>query len=79
MLIRLLILLVVIYALIFVLKSLWAARRQRSKQSGGRFQTDGEEMVLDPQCGSYLPKGEAILQEGRYFCSRECASLYLSR
>jgi uncharacterized protein len=79
MLTRLLFLLLVIFALILVLKALWTARRQRSKKFTGRFQADGEEMVLDPQCGSYLPKGEAILQEGRYFCSRQCANLYLSR
>lgn len=38
-----------------------------------------EEMVLDPQCQSYLPKGEAILRQGHYFCSEECAKLYLAR
>jgi hypothetical protein len=38
-----------------------------------------EEMVLDPQCQSYVPKGEAIYQGGNYFCSRECARLFLSR
>jgi len=38
-----------------------------------------EEMVLDPQCRSYLPKGEAIPRGGHYFCSEECAIAYLSR
>jgi hypothetical protein len=36
-----------------------------------------EEMVLDPQCKSYLPKSEAMLRGGEYFCSERCASLYL--
>ncbi|MEK6562360.1 MAG: hypothetical protein AABZ59_04185 [Candidatus Binatota bacterium] len=36
-------------------------------------------MVLDPQCRSYLAKGEAILRSGRYFCSDECAKVYLAR
>ena len=40
---------------------------------------DGEEMVLDPQCHSYIPKSDAITQSGRYFCSQECARLYLTR
>jgi len=35
-------------------------------------------MVLDPQCRSYLAKGEAILRSGRYFCSDECAKVYLA-
>ena len=39
----------------------------------------GEEMVLDPQCRSYLPKGAALLRGGNYFCSEQCATLYLAR
>jgi len=39
----------------------------------------GDEMVLDPQCQTYVPKGEAFWQQGKYFCSRECARLFLSR
>jgi YHS domain-containing protein len=38
-----------------------------------------DEMVLDPQCQTYVPKAEAIPQDGNYFCSRECAKLFLSR
>lgn len=41
--------------------------------------SDGEEMVLDPQCRCYVPKRSAYTQQGRYFCSPECAKLYLSR
>jgi YHS domain-containing protein len=36
-------------------------------------------MILDPQCQTYVPKRDAILQAGNYFCSRECANLFLSR
>ena len=35
-------------------------------------------MVLDPQCRSYLPKGSALLRGGYYFCSEQCATLYLN-
>ncbi|MGH7824039.1 MAG: PP0621 family protein [Candidatus Binatia bacterium] len=79
MLIRLVLFLGIICALILVLRAFFASRRQRSKQFNHAARRDAEDMVLDPQCGAYLPKGEAILQEGRYFCSRECANLYLSR
>jgi hypothetical protein len=37
-----------------------------------------EEMVLDPQCQSYLPRSEATLRAGHYFCSEQCARLYLA-
>jgi hypothetical protein len=38
-----------------------------------------DDMVLDPQCQTYVPKNEAISQQGNYFCSRECARLFLLR
>jgi YHS domain-containing protein len=36
-------------------------------------------MVLDPQCQSYITKSNAVAVAGRYFCSQECAQLYLGR
>jgi YHS domain-containing protein len=36
-------------------------------------------MVLDPQCHSYVPKSDAVFRSGQYFCSQECARLYLAR
>lgn len=40
----------------------------------------GEEMVRDPQCGTYLPKAEAVEVRlaGRthFFCSAECGQAY---
>jgi YHS domain-containing protein len=36
-------------------------------------------MVLDPQCNTYVPKSEAIARGGEFFCSEECARLYLAR
>lgn len=35
-------------------------------------------MVLDPQCRLYFLKADGISREGHYFCSEECARLYLS-
>lgn len=52
-------------------------KRQRNLRSQERSK-EPEEMVLDPQCQSYLAKGEAILRSGHYFCSEECAKTYLS-
>lgn len=37
-----------------------------------------EELVFDPQCQSYVPRKDAIAQAGKFFCSQECARLYLS-
>ena len=48
-----------------------------------RTGTDGEvidEMVQDPQCGTYIPRQEAVRRriagEEHYLCSEKCASDY---
>jgi YHS domain-containing protein len=58
---------------------LWLIRSYlaRSRGSLGRSPR-GDEMVLDPQCQSYIPKREAIEAAGSYFCSRECAERFLA-
>ena len=38
----------------------------------------GEQMVLDPQCQTYVPQSEAVIRQGKYFCSEECAQRYLA-
>ncbi len=63
----------------FLIQSFLSSRkRQRTFRAHDRS-TEAEEMVLDPQCQSYLPKDDAIFRSGHYFCSEECAKLYLSR
>lgn len=43
----------------------------------------GEEMVLDPECGTYLPRNDAvtveIAGEKRYFCSETCRDKFRQR
>lgn len=43
----------------------------------------GEEMVQDPHCGTYLPRGDALEKtvrgEKRYFCSKACRDAFASR
>lgn len=76
LLIRLAVLFLILYAIFAVARS---ALRSRSLRSGERkAELAGEDMVLDPQCRSYIPKSEAVAQAGKYFCSRDCAQKYLS-
>ena len=77
MLLRLLYIVLIAYIVIFVIKAYLA--RPKSGKRGASKDPAGEEMVLDPQCQVYVPKKDAFLQAGNYFCSRECAKLYLSR
>ena len=77
-LLRLLLLFALAY-LFFSLLKLYLSSRRRQRNLRPRGDTArAEEMVLDPQCQSYLPKGEAIFRGGHYFCSEQCARLYLA-
>jgi len=68
-------LVLLVFLLLLLIKSYLARARGGSRRSAP---DDGEEMALDPQCQSYLPKGEAIEAGGNYFCSRECAERFLA-
>lgn len=77
MLLRLILLAVLFYVVLSVLRAYFSARR--SQPSRASKPAEGEEMVQDPQCLSYLPKSDAIAQAGKYFCSKACAKLFLER
>lgn len=54
-------------------------REDREERPGLR----GEDMVLDPQCGTYVVKERAITRRTRgtitYFCSEDCARQFESQ
>ena len=75
-LLRLLIFLLICYIVITALKSIVTPRGTRSDRNK-KFTEESEDMVLDPQCQSYIPKVSAVAESGKFFCSRECAQRYL--
>ena len=78
MLLRLVLIFLICYILVSVVKTIVQAGKTKSPKSR-KSNHQGEEMVLDPQCQSYVPKSDAVVVSGKYFCSQECARLYLSR
>ena len=77
MLLRLIFFLLVFYFFLSIVRSYLRRRRfDVRKLSPDQL---GEDMVQDPQCLTYIPKSEAVISAGRYFCSEECARGYLSR
>lgn len=76
MILRIALFLVLAYVLLLLLFRLAFPRAGR-RRLGSKAAQKSEEMVLDPQCKSYLPRSEALHQKGHYFCSEECAKLYL--
>lgn len=75
LLLRLLLFFVICYIVFLAVKSLIARKRAKA----GDASQLGEQMVLDPQCQTYVPKSEAVARAGKFFCSEECARLYLAR
>lgn len=55
-------------------------RRPLEKKSPRNRSHDGEPMVEDPQCGTYLPISDAvsatIAGKQLYFCSKKCLKNY---
>jgi hypothetical protein len=75
LLLRLLLLLVIFYVVFLALKSLIGGGKKKTADTGAI----GEPMVLDPQCQTYVPQSDAVARGGMFFCSEECARLYLAR
>jgi YHS domain-containing protein len=82
-----LILIAVFFVVRFLKNSLEAKKEEKAvpaappsaKESAGARQK-GEEMALDPVCGSYVPVSAAVIStEGGktvYFCSEDCRGRY---
>lgn len=72
-------LLVILAYLVFLLIKVFLSSSGKGRLRQPQERLDkGEEMVLDPQCQSYLPKSEAIFSHGHYFCSEQCARLFVT-
>jgi YHS domain-containing protein len=43
----------------------------------------GEDMVQDPQCGTYVPRGDAVAKtvggQKHYFCSARCRDEFIAK
>ena len=65
-----------VYTLLtFVLRSLSA----KSMQPPPEKTTVGEDMVRDPNCGTYVPRGDAVKKGDNYFCSDKCRDEYKNK
>jgi len=66
------------FLLFILLRSVFSSWLRRVGTRGRSVPPQTEPMVFDPQCRSYLPKSAAILRKDHYFCSEQCARLYVS-
>lgn len=77
--IKLLLLALLFFLAYSFIQALFPSRQEREKRSKNRTQ-QGEQMVQDPECGTYLPLSDALSANiggrQRYFCSRKCRSQF---
>lgn len=64
-----LLVLAVVVAVVLLMRS--AARRDRLPQHRPDAQTKVEDMVRCHVCGVNLPRSEAVLSRGRFYCGEE--------
>lgn len=74
--IRLAAYLLILYLLTRLIKGLFGQPKGNGKSKG----IEGEEMVMDPNCNTYIPQRDAVKGkvggEKLYFCSEQCLKEY---
>lgn len=77
---RLLILLAIVLLLPFVLKALFPSLRKQEVDLSPRKGRNGEDLVRDPACLTYVPRSVAVAAtvagQPYFFCSEACAESY---
>ena len=82
-LIRLLLIGLLVYLICTLWRSLMAAVTRRDTGPTPSRPEQGEPMVLDPQCGTHIPRSDALTRtiDGHtyHFCSRECRDAFCAK
>ncbi len=73
---RLITILLFAYLVFNVVHILWSSIKTTRIRENRTRRDQAVELVPCIQCQSYLPKAEAILHHGHYFCREECARLF---
>ena len=78
---RIILILVLLTLLYFLLRSALRELRERARRGDPNRQiSDKHQMVQDPNCRVFVPKGAAVQEQigGQvyFFCSRDCAKAF---
>ncbi|MEA3499324.1 MAG: PP0621 family protein [Campylobacterota bacterium] len=65
-------LLAVIAVLFLVYLVFFKRNREKNIKDSKKFDEITDTMVECPTCGTFISKDDAILSNGKYFCSKEC-------
>ncbi len=75
--------LLIYLVLFFVVVNLFKRIMSPPKRVGRERSMEGEDMVMDPNCGTYIPQSEALTRrvkgERFSFCSEKCYREYKAK
>lgn len=54
-------------------EELEAMRRELQKRGSGDAPRSSDEMVQCAHCGTFFPRKEGVIKNGRLYCTRDCA------
>ena len=65
-----------IFAVImFIIYTLFFKKSAPKKSTKRKSEDDGEIMVECCECSTFVSKDEAIIKNGKFYCSKECAGV----
>ena len=65
-----------VWLAVVVLRRLIAIRQQKTAINKNRSMSAYSETVACHHCNLHIPKAEALLKNGRYYCSTKCRTEY---
>jgi len=76
---KFLLLFILAYLVFLLIKVFFSSSSKKRLRRPQELLDKAEEMILDPQCQSYITRNEARFFHGYYFCSEECARVFVGR
>ncbi len=76
---RILIYFLIFYLVYKVIKKIFPSDKKDSQKTNKQKVATGEKIVPCEYCKVYFPESQAILMDGKKFCSKECVSKYLGK
>lgn len=59
-------------AVLFLVYLVFFKKARENKNQDGKYDQITDTLVECPKCGTYVSKDDAILSNGKYYCSKEC-------
>ena len=74
MLFKLLVLILVLVVVYYIFFSKSSKKKRKANSEKRKKEINSENMIACAKCGVYVSTKEAIIKDGKYYCSNECAN-----